>query len=622
MAQSYTLNQALKYWRKSKESQTVSSSFEKYLFIALRKYIIPKLYPELGVMTPKDFKAYIDKIMVKNLDNAIAIFEESSNSAVANQELSKRTQQNYYSVVKRFINWMKEQLWWQELTSSPQNYKICPPQVKVEKKPKSKNASKKLSPYGLTVEELPVTVQEELEDFKEFRLKGKQYIRSKLRSQGKRRTRNYPQVNSVKEKTIEYDQTVITRFLGWYIQQNFNQELSLKLLTNVDLIEQYAQWSIQVRKAKHTTAINVINTAIAIAKWLNFDKIEERDWSDIPLILELQDLHSEYKEIYKKEKQSSQAKEWNDKEISHKQAREVVQYLGQYCAPQVSCYVKDKKQYQARNRRLSAIVRSWQKYLIIKILVYCPVRQEEIRNLKLNETLFRQFDEQGFPYYIVNLKEHKRSSYKRERIYRLPSILTEDLNIWIDYWLPLIMNSIQTVEKWIAFWGDDLQQINKRKERLQQEKSISIKNNEKIKKKEKRLQKIDEYIENLPQVQETLNSHNYLFFKLSDYRSFGQPHDITSIYQLVTNEMIKATKALYGEPKLIRPHDFRNIAEKQIRLLGKSDITNTFATWIGHSEEMGDEYAAKITTDDELTEEIVDNWWKPRDNNSVEDHYA
>jgi hypothetical protein len=36
-----------------------------------------------------------------------------------------------------------------------------------------------------------------------------------------------------------------------------------------------------------------------------------------------------------------------------------------------------------RRRQISAVARSWQTYLIIKILVYCPVRQEEIRNFAL-----------------------------------------------------------------------------------------------------------------------------------------------------------------------------------------------------------------------------------------------
>ncbi|MEP0798150.1 hypothetical protein NDI44_26870 [Trichocoleus sp. DQ-A3] len=31
-----------------------------------------------------------------------------------------------------------------------------------------------------------------------------------------------------------------------------------------------------------------------IAKWLNYDNSQRRNWSDIPIVLQLQDLQSEY----------------------------------------------------------------------------------------------------------------------------------------------------------------------------------------------------------------------------------------------------------------------------------------------------------------------------------------
>lgn len=611
MEQFYTLNQALHLWRKSKESRTVSPDFEKYLLIALRKYIIPTLYPELGVISSKDFKSYTNQLIVKDLDNAIAIFQETSNLAVENKKLSKGTQNNYYSVVKRFIDWMKQQLWWKELILTPQEYKVCPKQVKVEKKVAIKDTLKNPLKYGLTLDQLPATVREEIEEFKKFRLKGKQYIRSKLRLHNKR-IKNYPKVDSVKSKTAEYDQGIIIRFLGWYVNQNVSQDLSLRLLTDIDLIEQYTRWLTQTRKDKYSIATNVIITAIAIAKWLNFDKTTERDWSDIPLVLDLQDLRCEYREIYQQEKQLSQAEEWKDKEISHKQAREIVQYLAQYCASKTGSYSKAEKKYIYRDRTLYAIAQSWQRYLIIKYLVYCPMRQEEIRNLKLNENLFRQLDEQGFAYYFVKLKEHKRSTYGRERSYRLPYILTQDLDWWFNYWRPLILDSVQTVEKWMSFFGKSLEDIDKQKNIIEQESLTLIENDNKLKRKEKQLFHLQNRVEMLPKVQENLNSHNYVFFKISNFASFGQPHCISSFSGLVTKEMKRATKMLYGEEKSVNPHAFRNIAEKHIRQLGKSDMKNQFATWIGHSEEMGDEYAAKITTDDDLTKDIVDSWWKIR----------
>jgi hypothetical protein len=43
--------------------------------------------------------------------------------------------------------------------------------------------------------------------------------------------------------------------------------------------------------------------------------------------------------------------------------------------------------------------------------------------------------------------------------------------------------------------------------------------------------------------------------------------------------------------------------------LAGQDIAESFGTFIGHSKEMGDEYAEQITSEYELTEEITDDWW-------------
>ncbi len=70
-----------------------------------------------------------------------------------------------------------------------------------------------------------------------------------------------------------------------------------------------------------------------------------------------------------------------------------------------------------------------------------------------------------------------------------------------------------------------------------------------------------------------------------------------------------ATKALFGEPRWINPHAMRHIGAKHVRQPGRADIAESFGTFIGHSKEMGDEYAEQVTSEYELTEEIVDDWW-------------
>jgi len=263
----------------------------------------------------------------------------------------------------------------------------------------------------------------------------------------------------------------------------------------------------------------------------------------------------------------------------------------------------------------------WQIYLIVKILVYCPVRQEEIRNLKLGETLLRQVDQQGDPYYVVYLKEHKRSSESKERHYRLPTILTEDLDLWVYKWRPLIENALKSPEHWMKFWGhkvdkvEALQQSLKAAEQGDLPKTVKNSSGQYIAYLEKRLKGVERRFETWEIAKQNFESHSFLFFKFgkngkNDTQSFGKPHDVTSIWRVVIYAIARATKALFGEARWTNPHKLRNIAEKHIRQPGKPDITEAFATFIGHSKEMGDEYAEQITSEYELTEGIVDDWWQ------------
>jgi hypothetical protein len=79
---------------------------------------------------------------------------------------------------------------------------------------------------------------------------------------------------------------------------------------------------------------------------------------------------------------------------------------------------------------------------------------------------------------------------------------------------------------------------------------------------------------------------------------------------MVNRAIATATLALFGEARWTNPHALRHIAEKHIRQIGKSHIAHAFGTLVGHSKQMGDEYAAQITSEYELTEDIVDNWWE------------
>ncbi len=611
----YSLSYALELWRKTKEVKNVDPNFEKYLSLALRQFIIPILDPEASALKTKEFDAYCHQLTVDKLQDALELFDQQSSIAIEKGELTKGTRNNYYHPLKRFLIWMEKQVWWRELF--PNLTDVAPFRAKLP----PKLTQRKREEYGLKLEELPTYTQQKIEALRNFRLAGGKNLR-RLRRRQKREDggRRYctPKIDAVKPSTFRNEEQAILRFLGWYSQAHSSEELHLELLTDVDLLDDYTYWVVNNRGVSHSTGVKMVETGIAIAKWLNFEKSTKRDWSDIPLILELQDLQSEYTEIYEQEKKQSDKKKWKLKELTHTEARQIVQYLYSLCAPNYGKHDPNTREFRSHGiRRDSAVARAWQTYLIVKILVYCPVRQEEIRNWKLGETLFRKVDSEDNPYYVVRLKEHKRSRSGKDRHYRLPSILTEDLDLWVHKWRPLIEDATKSSENWMRFWGYPPGKLERLQQRVESARRGEVSDevqsslDEYLAREEAKLQGAEHRLAGWEVAKATLESHNYLFFVSGkkNAESFGTPHYIASVWYMVSYAIATGSNALWGEPRWTNPHALRHIAEKHIRQLQKSDLLEPFGAFIGHSKEMGDEYAAQIMTENDLTKDIVDDWW-------------
>ena len=623
--QKYTLSYALNLCRNSNEAKMTDANFHKHLSIVLRQYVLPKLDPNINQIAIDRFDEYSDKFLVAQLKDALSIFESSLSIAIKNDRVSVRTGNNYRSALKRFLRWLEGQAWWLSLFPDP-IIKIAPFRPKITLKPGT-GTGHRLSSYSLLKDDLPEYLLQELEEFKQFRITGGSNTRRTVserrqhRSEGEARR---PKIEAVKLSTFNNDEQSILCFLGWYQQEHPELEWHLKLLTDVDLVDKYTDWAIETRSVSHSTGVNMAKTAIAIAKWLNYGKSTRRNWSDVQEILDLKDLRNEFAEKYKKEKQHFETDKWALKELTHQEAREVVEYLRKTCAPYIGSHYleSDGVIKYSQKRDISAVTRTWQTYLIVKILVYCPVRQEEIRNFKLGETLFREKDEHGEPYYVVKLDEHKRSTLTgKPRHYRLPTILTEDLDLWIYKWRPIIEGSIKTSEGWMEFWGHDSNEIERFQQRLKSaqqgifNQKIKTSPEEYINSTNNRLKSIEQRLAVWPVAKNNFESHNHLFFMFGKNRKngievFGNPQDVSSIWRVVTRAIATASKALWGQERWTNPHTLRHIAEKHIRRSGNPDITEAFGMLIGHSKEVGDEYARQITSEYEETEDIVDDWWQ------------
>ncbi len=653
----YTVGDALLLWQNSRDFKTVSIHFMKYLNGALKRYVLPEILSQEEVNS-ESFHALCNRTPVVKLQTALKIFDNRFADAVSRGETAQSTRKNYRSALRRFLSWIERQVWWQCLFHNS-DVIISPPPVKLPKKP---GTGGELSLYGLLITDLPNCILEELEEFRQFRLTGTKVLSESALEEKSQKTRvRRPKVVPVKPSTFEGNQQRILRFLGWYVEyhwldqkqgghienliqllteiplrsslysrnnffinryfnflffirENLLSGLKLELLTNIDLLDEYVYWAIDNRGISYATGKHFADTAIAIAKWLNYEKSARRNWSDIQLILDLQDLRNEYSEDYEEQKKRTRAEKWAAKKLTHEEVEKVADYLRQCCAPYIG---KDSQIHNCRKRSIAEITRQWQSYLFIKILVYCPVRQEEIRNYVLGETLLRKEDADGKPYYEAYFCEHKRSNTSEDRHYKLPDVLTKDLDLWIYKWKPLIQDMIQTEEGWAAFWGHKLEEIDKIHQRLDLAKQGVI--NARVKREPRK------YIQGLERTlrgkkrrisgwqtgKNNFEEYNHVFFMFGKrgIEAFGKPFSRDNFWEVVTRAIAKATQALFGEPKWTNPHALRNIAEKHIRQLGKTDIAEHFGIFIGHSEKMGDEYAEQLTSEYELTENITDTWW-------------
>jgi hypothetical protein len=193
--------------------------------------------------------------------------------------------------------------------------------------------------------------------------------------------------------------------------------------------------------------------------------------------------------------------------------------------------------------------------------------------------------------------------------------------MWVYKWRPLIEESIKTVDGWMKFWGHNYDRIEKIHSQLEAakkgvfNKQVQHSPQQHIDYLEKELRKLEQRIAFWQVAKTNFESHNHLFFMFGKNRKngievFGNPLNVASIWRVVTRAIAISSKALFGEERWTNPHALRHIAEKHIRQPGKQDITESFAMLIGHSKEIGDEYARQITSEYELSENIVDDWWQ------------
>ncbi len=643
MASSYSLLKVINLW--SQTAEVISNpTLLKHLKTALKLYILITLDEKFVInkITPKEFDSFCHTASIQQLqpESWLNIFKENFRSAVESGKTSHNTKGNYSSALGRFLKWMQGESWYQEifLHDLPER---TPRHISVKRPTK-----KRIEDYefGLKPDELSDKLAKFMKSWREFWAKTddseempdktsqsyptrEELVKTSAERRKKREERKQenqdvgtfdkPILTKLdKDKTLKNYTGSILRFLGWCvnIEGYLIDEITPEWLTDKILLEDYAIYLTQSRGCGSHSALCTVTAALSVAKYLTYETSKQSDWSDIPLVESLRNLFVHYQREYDKQKPQSDAEKWAKKEITHQQARQVVQYLYQFCARQDS---------RGNERSGAAILKAWRIYLIVKILVYVPIRQQEIRKLRVGSTLIETTDSNGVRRYAVRIKNHKNANKTgKPRYYPLPTILTKDLDIWLQVIRPTAIAAASSLETYLNFFdGYSLEneqkfigQIAEAKQGRTQKK---VKNLERyIHFQQRNLNAIQGRISSWDTARANAEVCDHVFFTLGASGNLGcfcEPYDgdrYVRIWQMVSEALGKATFALFGEARFLNPHGFRHIGSKHLRKVGKAEHKEAFSSLQGHSAQVDDEYAAQITNDYDLIEEIVDDWWE------------
>lgn len=357
--------------------------------------------------------------------------------------------------------------------------------------------------------------------------------------------RQDPPLRAVTFRTRRSD---ILRFLGWLKQYKgfLLEDLCLELMADRDLLEEFVCWGINERGNTYAWAGQAAAASLNIAKWLHHKRSKKLLYEDVTAITTLRDYGRDLDHKRKVQGTNIEA-EKEEKFLTFAECEQLVAYLKQCCAPRRKYYREDGSCRSTNKRSDRAIISAWQHYLIVAILVYCGLRQREIRELELGKTLFREAD----GYWVKQAPEDHKIGSKtgKGKEFRLPEHLTEDLDEWFKVWRPKM--PLQGHNQVFALMGSQARP-----------------------------------------------------------EAMGKPFTESLLGNFVTRRVYKATSFLFQEPKRVNPHFFRNLVITHQRKHGDPSQKEPLATMMGQSVETADK-TYNLMTRRERTAKVQNWWKSP-----------
>ena len=596
---------ALTLFTKATETK-IAGRFIANLKTALRRYILINLpnYSFSSSLLEKEGLDYaLSQVPLADFLNADPkdILAQSCRLAVENGTLKPNVERTTYRLaLTKFLNFLKAESWYEDLIRTSSG--MYAPRTRYGDNVMSSNQGRRClhnSSYKLASDEITPKIFQQIEALKTFC------------------TAEFtPERQDKKMRMITFNNHSgrILSFLGW-LRKFENYELAaldLKLLTDTTVLQKFLSWGINERKNTFGWGQGFCETALNIAKWLHCRNSKRPMYRDIEVVEEIRMITNQFAKNYAPQRKSNKKAKLREKEMTLSQCIEIVKYLRQCCATRDSF---------GSERSTLSIIRSWQRYLLIAILTYCPIRQRELREMELNRTLFRTPN----GYRVILQPEDNKTGDERDFMLSnvLPTQVVADIDEWLDVWHPLMKQAIENLDEWLGFVQrrkyTNQAELDTYLEKLNSEilQAKQCLDEQTVKELEKTKALIKVNIDALYPAQKNLSS-KFLFMSCgnSQMEGYGVPLDAGGVVNIVTRGVYTASLALKKsghplfkniDPRRTNPHFFRNIAITHERRYGDPAKRKAFHKVIGNSEKVGDLHYNEMHPGEKTVD--AKDWW-------------
>ncbi|WP_088892406.1 hypothetical protein [Leptolyngbya ohadii] len=313
------------------------------------------------------------------------------------QGVSQGTIQNYRSVLSRFLRWINKYIIHPDKAEN--TIAIYAPEMPSGRSREKVQTKTNLIPYAVQEKELPDKLRQQLEQLQDFWI-------NPCHPQRKEK--------ALEELTFKTYKKLLLSYLGWLrnVQHSNLETVDLVALANSQQLEKFVTWGVDCRNNTYGWALQVAQAVVLIAKGNSQNLVAQTE----DLMRDLR-LKARHEQLTRKSEQIQT--------LEFEECVEILNYLRQCCA---------SRNHSGDKRSELAILRSWQRYLMIALLTYCPIRQREIALLDLSESVSKQ--ECGELALIVQRAARHQTKTLQ---YALPQQLSKDLQVWIDEWRPKVI---------------------------------------------------------------------------------------------------------------------------------------------------------------------------------------